>query len=133
MEECSIEEEQIIKGSIAVNDKENVEDVFVRYSSDGWKTFTDTSAHYVSSILGTGGTINFNQFEFKLPFEFDIKSEAEVVSDWSCEIDFAICYRKDGKEMWDNNEGKNHHLHLSTTIVQAKLRKPDIVANSFEL
>ena len=128
LEDCQVgcdEGKHAVKGTLAVSNVNTVSDIFVRYTKDGWKSFTDIPAEFVSSNH-TGGDVSFDRCEFKLPFDLDLGSsgtedeESEqlntAVSDWSCSMEFAICYRVDGNEMWDNNQEKNFQVNLSSSI-----------------
>eukprot|EP00055_Hartaetosiga_balthica_P005192 m.14871 g.14871 ORF g.14871 m.14871 type:complete len:178 (+) comp4385_c0_seq1:215-748(+) len=72
---------------------------FIRYTCDGWATYTDISGKYYSEATGIA-------FQNTMAFDvhLDIPSDAN-------EIEFAICFKaNDGNEYWDNNLGLNHRL-----------------------
>ena len=122
------EGKRAVKGTLAVSDSKVVSDIFVRYTQDGWKSFTDVPAGVVSSNH-TSGDLSFDRCEFKLPFDFNLDDSGTedkefesgekltaMVSEWSCNMEFAICYHVDDKEMWDNNGSKNFQVNLSSFI-----------------
>ncbi|GAB6025780.1 hypothetical protein CHUAL_011761 [Chamberlinius hualienensis] len=82
--------------------------VSVRYTSNEWKDFQDAIAEYVE---------NSNDI-FSDKFRTVINSEHLQVGERLC---FAICFKMQGKEYWDNNGGQNyifqcfleHDRHLS--------------------
>ncbi|GAB6025781.1 hypothetical protein CHUAL_011762 [Chamberlinius hualienensis] len=69
--------------------------VSVRYTSNEWKGFQDTLAEYVE---------NSNDV-FSDKFHTVIISDHLQVGERLC---FAICFKAQGKEYWDNNGGQNY-------------------------
>ena len=68
--------------------------IFIRCTSDQWETFEDFQASYVHSC-GDGES---DRLQCDLPFKR------------GGEIEFAICYRSNGEEHWDNNQGANYSV-----------------------
>ena len=68
--------------------------IFIRCTSDQWETCEDMQACYVRSC-GDGES---DRFQCDLPFKR------------GGEIEFAICYRSNGEEHWDNNQGANYSV-----------------------
>lgn len=69
--------------------------VFVRYTTDGWKTSKDQALNYSkTNANGTETwttTLNLSDYQYAANFEY------------------AICYRVYGTEYWANNFGKNYN------------------------
>ncbi|CDW56956.1 Protein phosphatase 1 regulatory subunit 3, partial [Trichuris trichiura] len=87
-----------VSGIIKVKNVAFEKEVFVRFSLDDWLTFYDRPAHYLRSAGG-----DFDTFQF----DIDLSS----TDDEKCsKIEFCICYRTNGVEYWDNNDGKNFEL-----------------------
>ncbi|GCB70829.1 uncharacterized protein [Scyliorhinus torazame] len=92
-----------VHGLIRVLNISYIKEVIVRYTFNNWLSSMDTPAKYVegSSHLGT------DQFSFVLsipPF-----------LDQGSFVHFAICYRTDNEEYWDNNFDKNYSLLCEST------------------
>ncbi|XP_053173830.1 protein phosphatase 1, regulatory subunit 3Da [Scomber japonicus] len=81
-------------------------DITVRYSFTEWKSCTETKASWVSTITknweGEGGQISYDTFRFHLPVPPFLQPGAV--------LEFAIQYKVNGAEYWDNNDGKNYKL-----------------------
>ena len=111
LEKCQLECEEdshAIKGDLAVVNMDQIRNIFVRHTKDGWNSFTDITAEYVSSRFTSDGTA-FDLFQFKFPFSI---GEGDEDTEWSCSMEFAIAYQVHNIESWDNNNGKNYQLHL---------------------
>lgn len=69
--------------------------VFVRYTTDGWKSYSDMPMNYSKTNAdGTETwtcTLNYNNY-------------SAITSDF----EYAICYRVNGQEYWANNFGENY-------------------------
>ena len=48
----------------------------------------------------TNSVFDTFSFEFEVPTNFDLQKKME----------FAVCFEADGKEYWDNNDGKNYKI-----------------------
>ncbi|EGD76192.1 hypothetical protein, variant [Salpingoeca rosetta] len=71
-------------------------DCFVRYTTDGWQTYNDAKARHCSDCLGMMPSTQLFRTRIPLP-------ENE-----HGRLEFAICMRSGGEEVWDNNFGANH-------------------------
>lgn len=122
LEDCQLECDDgsyAVKGVLAVHDKDLVNNIFIRNTKNGWESFTDIPAEFVSSHSADDGT-NFDRFEFKIPFNTDsleVAAENDVTtstttSKWSCSIEFAIAYQVHSNELWDNNDERNYQINL---------------------
>lgn len=109
-----------IVGTVKVRNLSYDKDVFVRYTRDNWATHADTGCSYVQNNPmmngnGTNGSCPaqscptqnvmaiYDTFSFGLQLPTDAKSVA-----------FAVCYKGDGFECWDNNEGANYCLSIGS-------------------
>ncbi|SEQ24445.1 Carbohydrate/starch-binding module (family 21) [Lachnospiraceae bacterium RM5] len=73
--------------------------VFVRYTTDGWKTYSDQALSYVKT--NNGGTETWST---KVPLE--------GVSDYSG-FEYAICYQVNCTEYWANYFGANYDINYA--------------------
>ena len=88
----------VVTGIIRVNSLCYMKKVTVRFTLDGWATYQDILADYMSSCLD-GKTDKFC-FRIRVPTNFDVNQH----------LHFAVRYRVSNQEFWDNNNGKNYHL-----------------------
>ena len=84
-----------VSGFVIVNNLAFDKTVMIRYTFDQWKTFSESQSYYVSSADGT----KRDKFGFNLTFPND-----------KIEMHFAIQYKVDGNEFWDNNSGNNYKI-----------------------
>ncbi|XP_078391945.1 uncharacterized protein ppp1r3g [Cetorhinus maximus] len=92
-----------VHGMIRVLNISYVKEVTVRYTFNNWLSCMDTPAKYVEGSSHSGT----DQFSFDLsipPF-----------LDQGSFVHFAICYRADNEEYWDNNFDKNYSLQCEST------------------
>ncbi|KAI4480397.1 hypothetical protein M0802_014258 [Mischocyttarus mexicanus] len=90
------ESEQALVGTVKVRNLAYDKEVIVRASNDNWNTHEDNYCTYVEQP-GAPALILYDTFRFRLTLP--LKSDV---------IEFCVRYRTDGKEFWDNNEGKNY-------------------------
>lgn len=94
------ETEHLIVGTVKVKNISYHKEVIVRSSCDGWKTHEDTYCTY--TVVGSGAASAYtlhDTFSFKL-----------TLPPKSRRIEFCVCYKCDGTEFWDNNDGLNYSL-----------------------
>ncbi|XP_035777203.1 glycogen-binding subunit 76A-like isoform X2 [Anopheles albimanus] len=94
------ETEQLIVGTVKVKNLSYHKEVILRSSCDNWKTHEDTFCTY--SVVGNGAAsayLIFDTFSFKL-----------TLPPKSRRIEFCACFKCDGIEYWDNNDGRNYSL-----------------------
>jgi len=107
-------------GTIKVANISFEKHVFIRYTSDGWKSYLDRPAVYQASSSKAYDTFGF---EIEIPMnEGDINK-----------IEFCVCYVADGVEYWDSNDGKNYSLISPNTPLkspQAECTAPRVRRNS---
>lgn len=99
LEHVTSSEELEISGTIQVLNLTFEKTVTVRYSFTNWKTHSDVPAVWQRN--DNTGILNLDIFAFTItlpPFLTQICSA----------IEFAIKYEVDGKEFWDNNQGRNY-------------------------
>lgn len=91
-----------IKGTIRVRNLSFHKNVHVRYTMDQWKKSSDVEATYVN-----GSSDGFtDQFQFMLyAYGLEIGEKLE----------FAVRYRVDSQEFWDNNNGHNYCFQCMPT------------------
>ncbi|XP_067857887.1 protein phosphatase 1 regulatory subunit 3G [Heptranchias perlo] len=92
-----------VHGLIRVLNVSYAKEVTVRYTFNNWLSCMDTPAEYVEGSSRSGT----DQFSFALsipPF-----------LDQGSFVHFAICYRADNEEYWDNNFDKNYALQCEST------------------
>ena len=92
---ANVIEDMTIRGYVQVINLDFYKNVFVRYSTDEWSTFDQTSATYmINSSEGRIDRFSFTLFASKLqPGQ---------------RLFFAICYQVAGQEFWDNNFDVNY-------------------------
>ncbi|CAG9533395.1 unnamed protein product [Cercopithifilaria johnstoni] len=95
-----------IVGTINVLNIAYEKQVYVRYTTDNWRTYIETAGRYESSGL-EDGTIDKFTFIISLPIDLPIGAICE----------FCIRYMVSGTMYWDNSQGANY-------IVQAVKKIP---------
>lgn len=113
------ESEQCLVGTIKVRNLAYDKEVIVRASIDSWKTHEDVHCTYVEQP-GAPALILYDTFRFRLTLP--LKSNI---------IEFCVRYRTDGKEYWDNNEGKNFIVSKQQET-RAPAKRYDIITNNCE-
>lgn len=96
-----------VQGTIKVKNVGFEKRVFVRWTNDLWETSTDVPASYVpgpGDVPGRPSIFDTFQFQFEVP----------PSSDTSKSVQFAVCFRSNGDEYWDNNFGKNYVIVWET-------------------
>lgn len=81
--------------------------VYVRYSTDRWRSSHDVSSSYLNPV-----NRQVDLFQFTLVFsEFIVGRELE----------FCLCFRTvDGEEFWDNNYGRNYKVMVVEGVSQCR-------------
>ncbi|XP_054473766.1 protein phosphatase 1, regulatory subunit 3Db [Anoplopoma fimbria] len=96
--------EQGITGTIQVLNLAYEKQVTVHYSFTNWRTHTETTASWVSSVhSGECDAPETDVFRFRLPVPPFILQPGAI-------LEFAICYHVKGSNHWDNNNGRNYKL-----------------------
>ena len=92
-----------VAGTVKVKNLAYVKTVHIRYTYDDWKTFKDESTQHVIFTKTLYETFSF---------EFDVPKVKQAV------LEFAVCYNADGKEYWDNNDGKNYKVICISSMLE---------------
>ncbi len=87
-----------VYGTIVVTNLDFEKQVFVRYTTDGWKTNQDAKGIHVPGS-STGRT---DTFSFEIPIPSGSSEE--------CNIEFCIRYETSSGCHWDNNSGQNYKI-----------------------
>lgn len=88
----------VVTGLIRVTNLSFIKEVTVRFTFNGWATYRDIWADYMSTC-SDGKTDKFS-FRVTVPHDFEVNRHME----------FAIRYRVSNEEFWDNNDRKNYHI-----------------------
>ncbi|XP_012532747.1 protein phosphatase 1 regulatory subunit 3C-like isoform X1 [Monomorium pharaonis] len=107
------ESEQCLVGTVKVRNLAYDKEIVVRATSDSWSTHEDVHCTYVAQPGSPGPLILYDTFRFRLTLPVT-----------SNVIEFCVRYRSDGKEMWDNNDGKNY--------VVRKKQDPRVAATRYD-
>uniref|UniRef100_H3B3E9 Protein phosphatase 1 regulatory subunit 3G n=1 Tax=Latimeria chalumnae TaxID=7897 RepID=H3B3E9_LATCH len=86
-----------IRGLVRVWDVSYKKEVTIRYTFNNWLSFIDTPARYIPRSERDAQT---DQFAFTLCIPPFIEKGSSV--------HFAICFRTEKDEFWDNNNGQNY-------------------------
>ncbi|XP_034289021.1 protein phosphatase 1 regulatory subunit 3D [Pantherophis guttatus] len=92
-----------LNGTIRVINLSFEKQVAVRYTFNHWKSQHEINAQWQSSAAGQDGETQVDIFTFFLPMPPFLLQLSSV-------IEFAILYRANGQEHWDNNQDKNYTL-----------------------
>jgi protein phosphatase 1 regulatory subunit 3A/B/C/D/E len=100
-------------GTIKVGNTSFEKRVFLRCTSDKWKTFKDCDAKFQVSASKA-----FDTFTFDVPLPSNVGQHESS-------FEFCICYKTGtGEEHWDSNEGENYKLGGDEPVVQAPASPP---------
>ena len=90
---CSLSDSfPTVRGMVRVSNEAFDKSVFVRVTSNGWRTHQDVKGYYTYS---EGQNIDVFHFEFSVD-KFGGK-----------DLEFAVAYEVNGAIYWDNNDGRN--------------------------
>jgi len=115
LEHCTVDDVLLmVSGTVRVANISFEKHVAVRYTINGWMTYTDEVAKYSQS-----GTAS-DQFSFKirLPDYFDFSSRME----------FSVMYVVSGQTFWDSNFGANYRIECHVEESPLAVRRVDAVA-----
>lgn len=96
------EAEDIVVGTVKVRNVAYHKEVFVRSTSDEWRTHEDAYCTFVnnnSTVSAAASYVLYDTFSFRL-----------TLPPRSVRIEFCVCFRCEGAEYWDSNSGKNYVL-----------------------
>lgn len=86
-----------VLGLIRVQNLSFHKDVTVRYTTDNWRTYRDIWSDYVSSAADKSS----DKFTFRISLHCLLFNDRQ-------NIEFAIRFKVNGEEYWDNNDGLNY-------------------------
>jgi len=88
-----------VTGTVKVTNIGFEKTVVCRVTFNSWESHTDIIARYATSAVGQS---DFDSFVFAIdvPPTFDIKRK----------IEFALCFKTNNQEYWDNNDGDNYQI-----------------------
>ncbi|XP_045506123.1 protein phosphatase 1 regulatory subunit 3C [Colias croceus] len=96
--------EGAVDGTVKVKNIDFEKEVFVRATSDGWRTQEDTFCAFVETgPLSKNGVSIYDTFGFRLQLPIH-----------SRRLDFCVSFRCGGKEYWDNKNGENYTIEKSS-------------------
>ncbi len=96
-----------VLGFVRVNNIAFEKNVFLRLTYDDWKTAEDVRCEFYQSQVP--GRQKFDKFQFCFPLT--------IATDEDAKISFAICFKSEAGEFWDNNFGQNYCLGVKKTTV----------------
>ncbi|XP_045781795.1 protein phosphatase 1 regulatory subunit 3C [Maniola jurtina] len=106
------QDECAVDGTVKVKNLDFNKEVFIRATSDGWRTQEDTYCAFVEpGPLNQAGVSSYDTFAFRLQLPIH-----------SRRLDFCVCFRCKGVEYWDNKNGENY------TIEKSSVRKSPAIA-----
>ncbi|KAJ2659477.1 hypothetical protein IW148_004210 [Coemansia sp. RSA 1199] len=92
-------------GTIKVHNLAFEKHIFVRTTKDDWKTIEDIPAVFQRSISGADGSRpGLDRFSFTVP---------AAVADSAFHVSMCVCYKVNGQEFWDSNQGANYIFKIS--------------------
>lgn len=110
--------EDLIVGTVKVSNISFEKEVFVRISSDSWKSCEDAFCKYVPNSASnntiTAAYVLYDTFSFEIPIKPNSKR-----------IEFCVCFRCDNNDYWDNNDGKNYIILRKIHAAINKLNASD--------
>ena len=83
-------------GTVRVLNMAYHKEVVVRWSRNKWQSYKESRCSYVEA--SSDGTMD--KFSFTIPRMTEAHES----------IEFALCYKVEGREFWDNNDGHNYIL-----------------------
>uniref|UniRef100_A0A0R3RV57 CBM21 domain-containing protein n=1 Tax=Elaeophora elaphi TaxID=1147741 RepID=A0A0R3RV57_9BILA len=111
-----------IIGTINVLNMAYEKQVYVRYTTDNWRTNIETAGRYKNSNL-KNSTIDEFTFIISLPTDFPIGATCE----------FCIRYVVSGTAYWDNSQGENYVVQAVENIPVEMESKMKLVPKSLKL
>ncbi|XP_017259708.1 protein phosphatase 1 regulatory subunit 3B [Kryptolebias marmoratus] len=98
LEHCVLKE-KAFAGTIKVKNVSFEKSVRLRVTFDSWKSHLDVGCEYVKDTYPSSYC---DTFSFTVPLPTELRPNERV--------EFAVCYRVDGNEFWDSNQGQNYHI-----------------------
>ncbi|XP_030050340.1 protein phosphatase 1 regulatory subunit 3B isoform X1 [Microcaecilia unicolor] len=98
LENCMLKDKAIV-GTVKVKNLAFKKSVSIRMTFNTWKTFTDYECQYVKDTYAGSDRDTFS-FDINLPERIQSHERLE----------FAVCFKCDGKVYWDSNKGQNYRI-----------------------
>ena len=115
LEHCTVDDVLLaVSGTIRVANISFEKHVAVRYTINGWMTYTDEVAKYAHG----GGKSDQFTFKIHLPDYFDFSSRME----------FSVMYVVAGQTFWDSNFGANYRIECHVEESPLPVRRVDAAA-----
>jgi hypothetical protein len=106
LEDVTLSKEATICGHVKVKNLAFHKSVAIRFTFDCWQTTSEVSAKYEQSLAHGA----FDRFSFVIRLH-DILSKIEDKT-----LFMAVRYTVNGRELWDNNEGRNYKVTFSLPV-----------------
>lgn len=94
-------------GCVLLRNLAYVKDVAIRYTTNGWKSWSEISCRYSSSAADNCEYWVFTGQTYTFAKSSPRQSVEEAVA---LNFDFAVRYRVNGVTWWDSNGGDNYHM-----------------------
>lgn len=107
-----------LRGSIAVRNIAFHKRVVVRFTLDDWQTTSEVAADYAKNL--SAGTYDEWNFSIKLSDFYARIEDRKLI--------FAVRYCTDGREIWDNNGGRNYVATFKKTSGSSPSLSPSSAA-----
>lgn len=101
---------KVLRGIVIVRNLSFHKRVVVRFTSDDWQTVSETTAEWQASLENG----SFDQWLFKIKLQ-DMLARIE-----SKKLFLVIKYSVDGRDLWDNNDGRNYAVQFKREIPQSR-------------
>uniref|UniRef100_A0A5S6QQG1 CBM21 domain-containing protein n=1 Tax=Trichuris muris TaxID=70415 RepID=A0A5S6QQG1_TRIMR len=102
-----------LQGTVKVKNLTFEKEVFIRHTTDGWRTYEDLKADFLRS-----SGREYDTFMFYLPIP-------PLARKGKQKIEFCVGYRAEKREFWDNNESRNYE------VISDKLQKKRMQSTTF--
>ena len=94
-------------GAILLRNLSYVKDVAIRYTTNGWKSWSEIKAQYSSNAEDNCEYWAFNGSQYTFVKSFPTQSLTDAVK---INFDFVVRFKVNGVTYWDNNGSKNYHM-----------------------
>lgn len=101
-------------GTIKVKNIAFEKRVFVRVTYDSWEKCVDYEGVYVPGQPSTSQNVDTFSFDFDVPTDLDTK----VI------VEFAVCFEANGQQYWDNQNGENYKIRVSSGFTSQSDQRP---------
>jgi hypothetical protein len=101
----------LLIGKVQVQNIAYQKRVVVRYTFDDWETVGEAQAKYSESLAKNMNAITYDVFSFSISLKGKVGS-GMAPRDEQSKMCFAVKYTVDGRDIWDNNEGRNYHVEF---------------------